>query len=106
MTSKLVCNKLHYLVHWKGWPIEEHTWEPATNLGSAKELVTEFHRRNPSSPCPKPPGLVRFVTLENFTEYSPHPRMLFDWHDGVYDRVDRYLDRSRNTSVEIARRDS
>ena len=106
LDSKLVRNKLHYLVHWKGWPIEERTWEPAANLDSAKELVAKFHRKNPSSPRPKPPGLVRFVALENFTEPSPHPRMLFDWYDGVYDRVDRYLDRSRNTSVEIARRDS
>jgi hypothetical protein len=32
--------------------------------------------------------------------------MLFDWDDGVYDRVDRFLDWSRNTSVEIAWRDS
>jgi hypothetical protein len=106
LDSKLVRNKLHYLVHWKGWPIEECTWEPVANLDSAKELVAKFHRKNPSSPCPKPPGLIRFVTLENFTEPSPRPRMLFDWYNGVYDRVDRYLDRSWNTSVEIARRDS
>jgi hypothetical protein len=32
--------------------------------------------------------------------------MLFDWYNSVYDWVDRFLDCSCNTNVEIAWRDS
>jgi hypothetical protein len=42
--------KLQYLVHWKGYPREEDTWEPEKNVAHAKELVEEFHHRNPLRP--------------------------------------------------------
>jgi hypothetical protein len=100
--SKLVRGKLHYLVHWKGYPIEERTWEPVENIDNAKTLVAKFHRENPSAPRPITRGTLRFTAYENLTEPTLPPRMLFDWEDGVFDRVERYLDRSRNTSVEIA----
>ena len=106
VSSKMVRDKLKYLVHWKGYPIEERTWEPAEELVTAKALVNKYHRRNPSAPRPLAKGTLRFTAYENFTEPTLAPRMLFDWTDGFYDRVDKYLDRSRNTSVEIARRDS
>ena len=47
-------------------------------------------------------GSVRFTAYENFTEPTLAPCMLFDWDNDVFDRVDRFLDRSRNTSIEIA----
>jgi len=28
-----------FLVHWKGYPETEHTWEPETNLTNAKQLI-------------------------------------------------------------------
>ena len=31
-----------YLVLWKGYPIEEATWEPYRNLGGASEAIREF----------------------------------------------------------------
>jgi hypothetical protein len=101
LDSKLIRGKLHYLVHWKGYPIEEHTWEPVANLTAAKELVKDFHKEHPSAPRPITRGSVRFTAYENFTEPTFAPRMLFDWYDGVYDQVDQFLDCSRNTSVEI-----
>jgi hypothetical protein len=33
-----------YLVKWSGYPIEEATWEPASNLKNAKELLGELFR--------------------------------------------------------------
>ncbi|XP_025032010.1 uncharacterized protein LOC112542731 isoform X2 [Python bivittatus] len=44
---------LQYLVHWKGYPEAEHSWENARNV-HAPELVIDFHRCFPSKP--KPPG--------------------------------------------------
>jgi len=31
-----------YLVWWKGYMVEEDTWEPKENLGNVKDLVKEF----------------------------------------------------------------
>ena len=83
LDSKLIHRKLHYLVHWKGYPIEKQTWEPIANLNTAKELVKDFHKEHPSAPCPIARGLVRFTAYENFTEPTFAPRMLFDWDNGV-----------------------
>src|SRR5207237_2380681 len=36
--------RLEYLVHWRGYPIEERTWEPMRHLRRAKRLISAFHR--------------------------------------------------------------
>jgi hypothetical protein len=35
--------RLEYLVHWRGYDINECTWEPSTNLANAPQKVQEFH---------------------------------------------------------------
>ena len=44
LDSKIVCNKLYYLVDWLGYTPNDRTWEPAENLDNTSELVVEFHR--------------------------------------------------------------
>jgi len=34
-----------FLVHWKGYPETEHTWEPETNITNAKQLLKIYKRR-------------------------------------------------------------
>ena len=34
---------LEYLVHWKGYSDEDHTWEPKGNLANASEAIKDFH---------------------------------------------------------------
>ena len=43
--------RLEYLVHWRGWPDTDHTWEPLSNLGNAADAVHDFHASHPSTPC-------------------------------------------------------
>ena len=35
-------NKVEYLIHWKGYGIQERSWEPKEHLGNAKEILDEF----------------------------------------------------------------
>ena len=52
LDSKIVRNKLYYLVDWLGYTPNDRTWEPAANLSNAGELVTAFHRQYPCKPGP------------------------------------------------------
>jgi len=37
--------KERYLVKWSGYPYEECTWEPTTNLTNCQKLLKKFHRK-------------------------------------------------------------
>ena len=45
LDSKIMRNKLYYLVDWLGYPPNDRTLEPVTNVGNAQALVNDFHRR-------------------------------------------------------------
>jgi hypothetical protein len=43
--------KFEYLVHWKDYPMEERSWEPADTITEdVPDLVAKFHREHPSAP--------------------------------------------------------
>ena len=51
--SKIVHNKLYYLVDWLGYTPSDHTWEPVDNVCDAPALIDDFHhRRYPNKPGP------------------------------------------------------
>ena len=50
MDSKRSRRKLYYLVHWKGFDVQERTWEPVENLTNARELIKEFHTKYANQP--------------------------------------------------------
>ena len=50
LDSKIVRNKLYYLVDWLGYTPNDRTWEPAENLDNASELVAQFHCQYPEKP--------------------------------------------------------
>ena len=51
--SKVVRKKLYFLVKWEGYPQEESSWEPASNLQHAEEAIEDFYRKHPKAPRTK-----------------------------------------------------
>jgi hypothetical protein len=52
LDSRIIRNKLYYLVGWLGYSPSERTWEPFENVTNARALLDEFHRRHPDKPGP------------------------------------------------------
>jgi hypothetical protein len=50
LDSKRSYGALWYLVKWKGYPISENSWEPATNVKNARRLVKAYHDKYPRKP--------------------------------------------------------
>src|SRR5882724_9311774 len=50
LDSQVFRNKLEYLVCWKGYGVEEDEWGLAGDVKSMRQLVLEFHHRNPEVP--------------------------------------------------------
>jgi len=44
LNKRIVQGKKKFLVRWKGYTVEEDTWEDRKNLENAKGLVEEFER--------------------------------------------------------------
>ena len=61
--------RTEYLVHWKGYPQEDDTWEPASNLKHAQHVLKDFLNSRPS------PQILRHLR----SEPSSDPK-LFDWN--------------------------
>jgi len=50
LDSQVFRNKLEYLVCWKGYGIKEDEWRPVEDIKGARQMVAEFHHRNPEVP--------------------------------------------------------
>jgi hypothetical protein len=74
---------VQYLVHWKGYPREEETWEPVSNITNAKDAVRDFHRAHPNAPCPINTRQLKFVpiTVDNSVPRDDN-KQVFDWTKG------------------------
>ena len=44
-------SRVEYLIHWKGYPSEEDTWEPLRELTHCDELIQEFNANAAVNSC-------------------------------------------------------
>lgn len=63
LQCKKLRGKTHYLVKWKGYQLEESTWEPLQNLKNAPEALKKFREK----------GLPREEDSVRLTPSSPNP---------------------------------
>ena len=49
LDSRVINQKLHYLIKWEGYGIKHNSWEPADNV-HAPEHIMDFHWRHPGAP--------------------------------------------------------
>ena len=61
--------KIKYLTKWKNYPHEDNTWEPLRNLANCRQLLTQFHLRNPDRP-------QETGSLEHSSQQHPSQRRL------------------------------
>jgi hypothetical protein len=45
LKHKKIGRQVHYLVHWKGYPIHESTWEPESAFISHRDAINTYHKR-------------------------------------------------------------
>ncbi len=45
ISMRKIKNKKYYLVKWKGFGVEESTWEPYENVKNCKEILKKFEEK-------------------------------------------------------------
>jgi hypothetical protein len=68
LDSKILRNKLRYLVSWVGYTPNDRTWEPAENLENSTEAVERFHAQYPNRPSPTDVRPTRRVQFARFNK--------------------------------------
>src|ERR1700674_2328212 len=63
---------VRFLVHWKGYPHEDDTWEPKSNLGNAEEALKEFYTKNPTALGAPSHSLRNITTTEAYALATSH----------------------------------
>lgn len=50
LATRRKSGKLEFLILWKGFRLQESTWELENNMGGSQELIDEYFENNPTRP--------------------------------------------------------
>ena len=77
-------DRVEYLVHWKGYPDEEDTWEPVENLGNANDAIEEF-LDNEGTPTVRIGriSITRHIANRTSTLRAEHPERYAELYDDL-----------------------
>ena len=87
LDSRMHYRKLQYLVCWKGYGPEHNSWEPAQNLANSPELITKFHRINPSAPRRLSAASIQSLMFRRYEALTEVPPPSQSWTNGSSRRV-------------------
>ena len=74
LDSKIMHKRLFYLVKWKGYPVSDNSWEPASHLSNTRDLVDSFHVKYPNEPS----ALLMLLPSNNVKKKSSRLRRKVD----------------------------
>jgi len=57
LKKRRIGRQVQYLVKWKGYTLEESTWEPLAHLQRSKDTIQEFENRQQNKQRPTKPKL-------------------------------------------------
>src|SRR5882724_1249361 len=83
LNSRILRGKLEYLIHWKGYSIEEDKWRPSEHVKGVRRLMSEFHSQNHEAPQHISAidfSKLPFCTIINFMDTSD--TVPADWATG------------------------
>ena len=72
LDSKIINQKLWYLVKWKGFGVEHNSWEPWENV-HAPDIIADFYQKHP--------GAARHIQSAEFFSLPFQPTIMPRCHD-------------------------
>jgi len=83
LSKRKRCDKVEYLVQWKGYTTEEDTWERKENLGNAQEALEDYERGYEET--------AKRIRKEEDSTYNRSEllgrytaKLLYSWDDGKF----------------------
>ena len=109
LDMRRINGKAYYLVKWTGFPEDEATWEPLSNLSGSLPLVRKFHEKQERAPQ----IAQKHLKKEQKSEKSAKEAVLEEWFllveskdrlsaEGLHtERVAKVVRHSRNAQGEL-----
>lgn len=82
VNSHVFCRQLQYLVRWKGYGVEDNSWEPAANLTNAQAAVTKFHCKFPNAVKKISASIFASLPWQPLINHTMQVPPTYSWEEG------------------------